>query len=188
MKKTLMRLFCLVCVVTMFASAVSASAVSIKENISADQTMETLLQNAKEVETYYTAGGAKITVAIVSGETSVSPLGWDPETGHYTPDNPVKTSHSPDPFYCTASKGNHLYAVTYNITAEDYDMKVTYSITGLDEPVTITKQIAPEDRLVLNIDSEDESEGLVCTLKTTVKSLSTLKPVMYEYYAEQYWL
>ena len=67
-------------------------------------------------------------------------------------------------------------------------MKVTYSIAGLDEPVTISKQISPDDRLVLNIDSEDETKGLTCTLTTTIKSLSTVKPVLYDYYAEQYWI
>ena len=59
-------------------------------------------------------------------------------------------------------------------------MKVTYSIAGLDEPVTISKQISPDDRLVLNIDSEDETKGLTCTLTTTIKSLSTEKAVQFD--------
>lgn len=185
MKKTFLRLLSLVCVVAMFASSASASAVSISESRNTGLAMETLLQNAKEVETYYTASGTKITVAVVSVGTSVSPLGWT-DDGHFIPDEPIKSDSQE--FSCTAKKGNHLYAVTYNITEKDYDMKVTYSIAGLDEPVTISKQISPDDRLVLNIDSEDETKGLTCTLTTTIKSLSTVKPVLYDYYAEQYWI
>ena len=188
MKKTLMRLFSLVCAVTMFASAVSASAVSIKENISADQTMETLLQNAKEVETYYTKSGAKITVAVTSGaNAAVMSLAADYKEDSAKSKTPVKSA-TIDTFECEAAYGNHLYAVTTNVTEEEYDMRVTYTITGVDDsPVKIEKVIAPGDDVYVDIESEDVDKGLTCELDTLVKSLSTVKPVMYEYYAIQEW-
>lgn len=189
MKKTLMRLFSLVCAVTMFASAVSASAVSIEENISADQTMEILLQNAKEVETYYTKNGTKITVAVTSGSAAaVMSLAADYKEDTAKSETPVK-SDPIDTFKCEAKYGNRLYAVTTNVTEEDYDMRVTYTITGVDDdPVEIKKVIAPGDDVYVNIESEDDTKGLTCELDTLVQSLSTVKPVMYEYYAIQEWV